>query len=264
MPDHDVASRRAGRIEDAQRIVHQRPDLVAAIRGERRRRIATNERRDHPPAGLGEHRRQLAPTMGCIREPVQAQRDRGVLRPPRQNPQLHLRCGDVEVPGSGIRRAGTRRSATSSTFSIVARRLMRCRWWFLADDDGLIDGYQYHGMLGSADTDAAAGIVATAAICFCFAPGITTSSISDGVRTRGARRSAARVHCSIALRRWPAYTTISRRCCPWLPPSTPLPERGSAPTQRAAVHRSRLRRTLPHRAKPAPSASSSASPGNTP
>ena len=33
--------------------------------------------------------------------------------------------------------------------------------------------------VGVADVDAAAGTVATAEICFCFAPGITTSWVND-------------------------------------------------------------------------------------
>ncbi len=133
VPDQDVATRWARRIEDAQCVVHQRPDLVAAIGRQRGRRVSTHERRDHPPARFGQHGGHLAPAVCGIGKPVQAQRDRTVLRPPRQRPQRDVGRDDVEAPrldqGHRPIRAGTRRSATCRPACRASPAHSKPCWW---------------------------------------------------------------------------------------------------------------------------------------
>ena len=157
VPDDHVAARRPGRVEHPQRIVHQRTDVVAAVRGDRRRRIAPHERCDHPPARVDQHRRNLAPPVRRVGKTVQAQRDRRIFGPPRQDAQLHGRRRDVDRVGLEHQTGSNSEiSQRSSTFSIVTRTL-----------DAVSDGGSWPtttvwltktrttACFGSADTDAA-------------------------------------------------------------------------------------------------------------
>ena len=103
------------------------------------------------------------------------------------------------VSGSSIRTGSNSEISQRSwtTFSIVTRTL-----------DAVSEGGSWPtttvwltktsttACFGSADTDAAAGTDATAEICFCLAPGITTSLISEVYESRNSPVSRSRAELS--------------------------------------------------------------------
>src|SRR5271163_2190034 len=99
--DHHVAVGAAGRRTHLQGVMHQRADVIAAVRRDRRGRIAAHERRHHPPAGLGQSRREIAPAISGVGKSIQAQRDWPIGRPPRQRLQLHVRSLNIDPAGFG-------------------------------------------------------------------------------------------------------------------------------------------------------------------
>ena len=148
--DDHVASGRAGRVEHPQRVVHQRADVIAAVRGDRRRRVAAHERCHHPPPGVGQLRRDLAPAVGGVGKTVQAQRNR--RRP--AGPQVRPAAAPAGVAtfdrlASGPRPGRTRRSASGpSTLSSVTRTLDAVSVGAsVADDHGLVDEHQNHRLV---------------------------------------------------------------------------------------------------------------------
>ena len=78
-----------------QRVVHHRPDVVAAVGGDRRGHIAAHERGDDPVAGGHQVRRQFPESVGGVGKTVQAQGNWAVVGSPAQRAQLYRRRRDV-------------------------------------------------------------------------------------------------------------------------------------------------------------------------
>ena len=102
MPDHHVAVGRVARRAHLQRVVHQRPDVVAAVGGHRRGHVAAHERCDHPVPGRHQRGGQLAEAVCGVGKTVQAQGDRAVGRSPGERANLHRRAATSIQRGSGI------------------------------------------------------------------------------------------------------------------------------------------------------------------
>ena len=222
-------SRSVGRgVQHPQRVVHQCADVIAAVRRERRRHITPHERRHHPPTRVDKQWRHLAPAIRGVGKPMQAQRNWSISRPPRQRPQLPGGGFDVDPawlapdghavaprPGRTWRSASGRRPCPASP-----ARWTRCRWARPVPTTTVwLTNTRTTAWFGSADTDAAAGTVATAEICFSLAPGMTTSLVS-ACRSPGTHRSADRGRRRVAARRCRACRTAARSCSPWRPAPT--------------------------------------------
>ncbi len=121
--DDDVAPGRADRLQHAQGVVHQSPDVIAPVGRNRRGQVTPHERRHHFPAGLRQNRRHFAPAVGCVGKTVQTQRNRAILRPPHQRPQLYSRGGDIDPAWLGHSGTGSYSdiSQRSPSLTMVAR-----------------------------------------------------------------------------------------------------------------------------------------------
>lgn len=133
-------------------------------------------------------------------------------------------------------------SHRSSTFECDPHARGCARRRFIADNDAWLTKTKPTARFSVADIDAAALTVATAEICFCWAPGITTPLTSRVYLSRKlpVRRSRAAVKSIPTVQ---GDTTASRSCPRWPPAPTVRPPAATREPSRPPISNTPARPT---------------------